>query len=1413
MKKMAKRALSLMLSGVIAASSLFTVNVRAAEGLLTEPFLQLPTENSVNVVWFTETDTESNKVLVYDGEGGQPREIEAETTKMSRTRNANETQIRDIYRHEAVVDGLPQYTGDESEKFEYKVVSDGAESGTYTLQAQAAEGTPMKILLTSDSQLKNMTPANMQKVMETTGGIDAVLFAGDLVNVPDAANEWFDDAGGNSFFPSLQGTADKSYNGGSYTGGAIIQNAPLYAAAGNHEYMGRYSEETTPNQQFNDPVPVSYAEALYESLSEEDKAEIEDKEQFIKDNSFNTITYEEMLTLPESETGGELYYAETIGDVRLIVLDVARIWRDANMGESAKSKYADPAGATDPLDKSRGFGSHIFEPIGEGSDQLEFLKNELASDEFQNAKYKVVMFHWQFHSLGGNAVPAYTDPVEHKVTLESGEEQIVYTYPMAEDYLVNDVEPLLEQYGVDFIFNGHSHVWNRFKTDSGMNILESSNVGNTYEAFLDTKDRANNGSYPPVLLESYEGDQNLKTPFDESDYVLAGDPYGLSPVMPSEGVLDEPYLMSNNVTAFSVLDTATGKVDSYLFDTSDGGEGEVVLFDSFDVERSPEPQYDLEESDVLSKVSGYFTGYSDQEGGVAEIVAYNSDNDSFYLVNGREKKVDIVKMTNDEELELYRRIDVSGMVEGFTFGDVTSVAVNTEKDMVAIAVQAENYDENGKIVLLDYEGGFIKAIDAGVQPDMVTFAGDKVLSADEGEPRMGYESGTDPKGSVTIGDIESGESQTVTFDQWDDDRDALTDKNVIIKKGLNPSTDFEPEYIAVSADGSKAYVALQEANAIATLDIESASFERIDSLGFKNHLIDGNELDANKEDKEIDIKWEKLSGVYMPDGIAVAEQGGETYILTANEGDATEWEEYANITTAVVDKADGAEIEVLDKTKVDGLPESENEYSLGGRSFSIYRVDEDGLTQVFDSGADFEKLTAQLYPENFNASNKNNKLDSRSDAKGPEPESVIVGQAGDKTYAFVGLERIGGVMMYDITDIENPEFYDYVNSRDFTVDFPDEGTDRAQGDVSVEGMCFVPAEDSVNGYPMVLAANEVSGTVAAYKVNEGYVGGDTDGGDYDDNSPSTSVTNPDGSVTETVTNADGTVTETTKHKDGTVVAETTLKSGDKKVVVKAASGRISGGKIELPMDSVSDGDTVEITLPAGSGEVDVMIPVSGASSATVAVDTSVSPEKVIKNSFVKDGMMNITAEGSAKIRIENKAVSFGDVSANQWFKSAVDFVSARGIMNGVGGSSFAPADTLTRAMMAKILMNMADASYTGSENPFSDVESGAWYTDAVIWAHKEGYITGYDNGSFGTNDNITREQIAVMLYRFAGSPEVTGSLADYSDSSEVSEYAEKAMLWASQQGIIGGRDGGKLAPSENASRSECAAMIERFISR
>ena len=502
---------------------------------------------------------------------------------------------------------------------------------------------------------------------------------------------------------------------------------------------------------------------------------------------------------------------------------------------------------------------------------------------------------------------------------------------------------------------------------------------------------------------------------------------------------------------------------------------------------------------ALEKIAGYSTGYSDQEGGVAEIVAYSQDNQKFYLVNGREQKLDIVSLaglTAGEEgqsLTLEQRLDVSQMIPGFAFGDLTSVAVDPVHDRVAVAVQAEDYAAKGAILLLNYDGEYLAHYPAGVQPDNVTFSPDGryVLSANEGEPRQGYENGTDPQGSVTIVDLaaETPAPNTVTFEAFDAQREALVAGNVILKQGRNPSTDLEPEYIAVDGDSTTAYVALQEANSIAVLDLASGQFTGVHSLGFKDHSQPGNELDANKEDKQAKLQNEAFMGVYMPDGIALYEAGGKTFLLTANEGDASEWEEYANITTVVTGtvEEDGettdVEVEVLDKTKLDGLPavEEGTHFTLGGRSFSLYEVTEDGLTQVFDSGSDFESITAQAYPDHFNASNKNNKLDSRSDAKGPEPESVTVNLVEGKPYAYVGLERIGGVMVYDLSDPAHPAFVEYVNTRDFTVDFPEAGTDPAQGDVSVEGMCAVPASASPTGQALLLTANEVSGTVAVFQ--------------------------------------------------------------------------------------------------------------------------------------------------------------------------------------------------------------------------------------------------------------------------------------------------------------------------------------------
>ena len=1166
----------------------------------------------------------------------------------------------------------------------------------------------MKILLTSDIQTKNMCAANIQKVYETVGQVDAILANGDIIDVPDRAYDWFD--ADSSFFRVMQGTSDRVISGEAYTGAELLQYAPLYASIGNHEVMGRYSETASLSTQFNDPTTRAYAEELYARVNSDDDPDNDvseaDKEQFIQDNSFNTTTWEEVLTLPESDTGDERYYAVTIGDMRVIVLEVARIWRSNAVG--SKSKYSEVPGAS--VD-AYGFGQHIFEPIGEDSDQLAFLEEELASDEFQNAKYKMVMYHWQFHSLGGNQVPAYTDPVASTVTDPvTNEEMTIYDYPLAQDYLANYVEPLLEEYDVDMVFNAHSHLWNRFQTESGMNILETSNNGNTYNAFLDTKSRTD--AWPSVFNGGSRA--SLAENWDEADFPLQGDPYGLSPIAPNVAELPggEPYLMSNSITAFSVFDTETGMVDSYYFDTSDP-DSEVVHFDSFALQK--DAGYSLEENDILSYAESYSTGYSDQDGGVAEIVAYNADNDCMYLVSGKTQTLDIVKLDENGETELVKKVDIAalGDTNGFDAGDITSVAVNTEKELVAIAVQHSEYTENGVIVTLDYDGGFIAKYEAGVQPDMVTFSsnGKYVLSANEGEPREGYGEGiVDPMGSVTIVDLSAAEPvpNTVTFEAWDAKRSELTAANVLLKTGLNPSTDFEPEYIAVSSDGTTAYVALQEANAIAALDLVAGEFTAISSLGFKDHRVAGNEIDVVK-DKEIDIKWENLMGVYMPDGISVYEVGGKTYLLTANEGDASEWgeeeNEYANITTIEIE---GEEVEVLDKNKLEGLPTVPPQVSfiLGGRSFSIYEVTETGLTQVFDSGSDFEKITAEAYPEYFNASNKNNKLDSRSDAKGPEAESVTVAQVGEKTYAYIGLERIGGVMLYDVTDPENAFFCDYINSRDFTVNFPDEGTLPEQGDISVEGLCVIPAADSPTGYPMLLAANEVSGTVAVYQHNEGEVSNDDD----DDDGQSTSSRPAAYAVSAPADVEHGSVrVSPSRASSGTTVTVTVEPDEGyelERLMVVDASGDA------LLLTAIGNGKYT-FTMPAGKVSVDVVF---------------------------------------AEIEAENP---FTDVDDDAYYADAVTWAAGKGITSGVTADTFAPNGACTRAQMVTFLWRAAGSpAPVGEENPFADVDSGAYYYDAVLWAVENGITVGTSAATFSPDAAVTRAQTVTFLWRAAGSQSV-----------------------------------------------------------
>ncbi len=537
--------------------------------LLSDPFLQLPTETSVRVVWFTEF-AGSGHIVTYGKNLAQT--ALATTTKLSRTREDQQSRVgnqtqdgqvyqnpvqRDIWRHEAEITGLTSDT-----RVSYYVTSvreDGASvnSNLFTLAPKPSPGKPMKILLTSDHQIKPMVAANLQKVVETVGRVDAVWFAGDLVNVGDRASEWFDDHRGGAFFPCLQGRANYEMNNNGvktiYTGGEIIQHAPMFTCIGNHEIMGR-SACGSINDEFDATMPRAVALKLY-------------GQKFLKDNSFNTDTYEEIFTLPESQEGGKTYYAVSFGGVRLVVLYATNMWRSPNLDAEARGRYREREKDFN-TPENWGYGQHIYEPIAKGSTQYNWLVQELNHPEFQQAKYKVVMLHHPPHTLGGNIVPAYTDPVQVIERHADGNiKAIRYEYPKDADYIIRDLIPLLETAGVQLVFYGHSHLWNRFVSPSGMHFLETSNVGNSYGAAW-----GNNKREVPVGYQEH--------------YAELGDPYGLGSVVPTiTPMLDEdgkpmPYIASNDITVFSIFDTGTGTVTSYRFDTR-YPDSQVIKFDEF----------------------------------------------------------------------------------------------------------------------------------------------------------------------------------------------------------------------------------------------------------------------------------------------------------------------------------------------------------------------------------------------------------------------------------------------------------------------------------------------------------------------------------------------------------------------------------------------------------------------------------------------------------------------------------------------------------------------------------------------------------------------------------------------------------------------------------------------------------------
>lgn len=594
------------------AASADAAGTPATAELLTDPFLQVPTATSVNVVWFTEFRGSQHGVLIGDGVAdlagttlaqavhkknlSDVRAIRADSTRLSRAAEDAASNLpqsekplpeqgivdRTVWRHEAVVTGLTP-----GEEVPYRVVSlrgqDLAASDTFTLQPAPAAGDGTKILLTSDHQAMVNTPANLELAAETIGDIGAVFVAGDLVNIPDRASEWFDDTRGSAFFPVLQGNGGRpSTSGTVYTGAPIIQNAPLFTAIGNHEVQGRRDGATSLGGSFNAPVPREVAEREYAAVAAEvnPTGDAAVKAAWIEDNSFSTRTYEEIFTLPTSASGGETYYATTFGDVRLISLYSTRIWRGtaANADPAARtsaSRYQEAAASLgDPL--AQGYGEHIFEAIDASSAQYAWLQQELASDEFNDARYRVVILHEGPQGLGDNVMPQFADPQRIEERDEAGTlVGVRYEYPAAQNELLYDLQPLLEGAGVDLVQNGHSHLWNRFVSGNDVtNWIETSNTGNSYGAYHPLSGRSR--PVPPA-------------PWVTANYWAQGNPGGLEPIVPTENPFlsadgtPQPFVQSNNHAVFTVLDTASGEVTSYSADITAGQE--PVVLDRFTIGR------------------------------------------------------------------------------------------------------------------------------------------------------------------------------------------------------------------------------------------------------------------------------------------------------------------------------------------------------------------------------------------------------------------------------------------------------------------------------------------------------------------------------------------------------------------------------------------------------------------------------------------------------------------------------------------------------------------------------------------------------------------------------------------------------------------------------------------------------------
>ena len=454
--------------------------------------------------------------------------------------------------------------------------------------------------------------------------------------------------------------------------------------------------------------------------------------------------------------------------------------------------------------------------------------------------------------------------------------------------------------------------------------------------------------------------------------------------------------------------------------------------------------------------------------GAAEISAYDPITQRLFVVNNSStNKIDVIDIKNPAAPALISSISLAAYA-----GAVNSLDVSNGK--LAAAIEALNKQDNGKVVVFktdDYSE--VKVVTVGALPDMITYSddGNYILTANEGEPSNDYTN--DPAGTVSIIEVNNNYAvTTVDFAAFVAQEATLKAAGLrVFGIGNNFVKDMEPEYITISDDSKTAWVTLQENNGIAKIDIASKTVTNIFPLGFKDYNTNDNAIDVSDLDGTVGsfAKW-PVKGIYMPDAISLFEYNGIPYLFTANEGDAREYAalteakrvkslslDLAAFPNAATLKLD-AQMGRLNVTNTMGDTDSDGDfdvlYSFGARSFSVWNGNTGA--QVFDSKNELDKKALALGVYD----------DTRSDDKAAEPEGIHIGKVGNKMVAFVGMERVDAVAMYDISNPAAPVFLQMIKCGD-----------------APEGVLFIPAKDSPTKRSLLVVSSENDGFVKIFTPN------------------------------------------------------------------------------------------------------------------------------------------------------------------------------------------------------------------------------------------------------------------------------------------------------------------------------------------